>query len=132
MRLVAHLRQNAIAYLALFVAMGGTAYAAASITGADVVNDSLTGKDVKEATLTGPTVLASGPTALNGTTTVVGNVPITLPRRAFINATGGLGTVGLGVTERQTIPGTSGNEATMALTGGQDHQGGRVLPRRGL
>jgi hypothetical protein len=42
-----HLRRNAVAYVALFVALGGTgAYAAATITGAQVVDNSLTSKDV--------------------------------------------------------------------------------------
>lgn len=41
----------AVAFLALFVALGGSAYAL-SITGSDVVNGSLTGKDVKNRSLT--------------------------------------------------------------------------------
>lgn len=41
-----------ISLIALFVAMGGTAYALV-ITGADVKNGSLTGKDLKKNTLTG-------------------------------------------------------------------------------
>jgi len=49
-----HLRSNAVAYLALFVALGGTSFAAATvITGKDVKNSSLTGKDVKNSSLTG-------------------------------------------------------------------------------
>ena len=58
-----HLRHNAVAYLALFVALGGTSFAAAtvitgknvkngSLTGIDVRNRSLTGKDVKDKSLT--------------------------------------------------------------------------------
>jgi hypothetical protein len=39
------------AYLALLIAVGGTAYAGATITGADVVNGSLTGRDVKNDSL---------------------------------------------------------------------------------
>jgi hypothetical protein len=71
-----HLRRNAVAYLALFVAMGGTAVAAkplltgadiqdgsiasadiaddssnAAIAGVDVANDSLTGTDILESSL---------------------------------------------------------------------------------
>ena len=38
------------AYLALIVALGGTAYAA-GITGADVVDKSLTGRDIRDETL---------------------------------------------------------------------------------
>ena len=57
-----HLRRHVVAYLALFVALGGTAVAAkpmltgadiqdASLTGADVANDSLTGADVLESSI---------------------------------------------------------------------------------
>jgi hypothetical protein len=53
---VGHLRRNAIAYLALFVALGGTAWAATKITGRDVANDSLTGRDIREKTLVKPVV----------------------------------------------------------------------------
>ena len=57
-----HLAHNVVAYLALFVALGGTAVAAKplidsagvqdeSLTGADVQNDTLTGDDVVESSL---------------------------------------------------------------------------------
>lgn len=42
-----------VAYLALFVALGGSSYAAIRITGANVKNSSLTGLDVKNNSLTG-------------------------------------------------------------------------------
>jgi hypothetical protein len=45
------LKRNALALTALFVALGGSAYAVGRITGADVSNNSLTGKDVDEARL---------------------------------------------------------------------------------
>jgi hypothetical protein len=40
-----------VAYAALFVALGGTAFAAATITGKDVVDGSLTGDDVKTGSI---------------------------------------------------------------------------------
>ena len=40
-----------VAYLALFVALGGSAYAAATITGRDVVNASLTGADIRNGSV---------------------------------------------------------------------------------
>jgi uncharacterized protein YjbI with pentapeptide repeats len=44
----AHMRQNVVAYLALFMALGGTsAYAANEWTGANIVDESLTGADIK-------------------------------------------------------------------------------------
>jgi hypothetical protein len=49
-----HLRSNTIAYVALFVALGGTSFAAATvITGKNVKNGSLAGVDVKNSSLTG-------------------------------------------------------------------------------
>lgn len=47
---------TAIALVALFVALGGTSYAAVSITGKQVKDSSLTGKDVKRSSLTGSDV----------------------------------------------------------------------------
>ena len=47
---------NVMATLAIFVALGGTSYAAAKLTGADIRNSSLTGKDVRNSSLTGKDV----------------------------------------------------------------------------
>jgi len=59
-RLGSHARRNLVAYLALFVALGGTAVAAKPlITGADVQDGSLTGADVENDSLTGSDVLES-------------------------------------------------------------------------
>ncbi len=40
-RLLAHARQNLVAYLALFVALGGTSYAALTINGSQIRNRSI-------------------------------------------------------------------------------------------
>jgi hypothetical protein len=51
-KLLAHVRRNVVAYLALFIALGGTAVAARPlITGADVQDNSLTGADILESSL---------------------------------------------------------------------------------
>ena len=42
---------NTVATLALFLALGGSSYAALSVTGKNVKNSSLTGKDVKNSSL---------------------------------------------------------------------------------
>jgi hypothetical protein len=42
---------TAVAYLALFAALGGSAYAAVTVTGANIKNGSVTGKDVKNRSL---------------------------------------------------------------------------------
>jgi hypothetical protein len=47
---------NVVATLALFVALGGSSYAAISVTGKDVKNSSLTGSDIKNSSLTGKDV----------------------------------------------------------------------------
>jgi hypothetical protein len=44
---------NVVATLALFVALGGSSYAALSLTGRDIKDGSLTGKDLKRNTLGG-------------------------------------------------------------------------------
>jgi hypothetical protein len=44
---------NVVATLALFIALGGSSYAALTVTGKNVRNGSLTGKDVKRNSLTG-------------------------------------------------------------------------------
>ena len=46
-----------VAYIALFSGLGGGAYAAATITGADIVDGSVTSADVEDHTLTGFDVL---------------------------------------------------------------------------
>lgn len=43
---------NVLSFLALFVALGGTSYAAVTITGRNVKNSSLTGADVRNSSLT--------------------------------------------------------------------------------
>jgi hypothetical protein len=47
-----HIRSNVVAYLALFLALAGSSYAAVSITGKQVRDGSLSGRDVHNATLT--------------------------------------------------------------------------------
>jgi hypothetical protein len=79
-KLSAYIRQQHLALLALFIALGGSAYAAATINSADVVDNSLSGADVKgqkakgkrkftEGTLTGEDIRGSalpGRKAVNG------------------------------------------------------------------
>jgi hypothetical protein len=44
---------NVMATIAVFVALGGSSYAAIKVTGKDVQNSSLTGRDVRNSSLTG-------------------------------------------------------------------------------
>lgn len=52
-RVGSHFLHNVVAYLALFVALSGTAYAAAKFTGADIIDESLTGADILNGSLGG-------------------------------------------------------------------------------
>lgn len=47
---------NVVASIALFAALGGSSYAAISVTGAQVRDNSLTGRDIRNASLTGSDV----------------------------------------------------------------------------
>jgi hypothetical protein len=52
-RIASFVRHNAIALVALFVALGGTGYAAVTINGSSIRNGSIAGKKLKKHTLTG-------------------------------------------------------------------------------
>jgi hypothetical protein len=62
---------NVVATLALFIALGGTGYAASQLTGRDIKNRSLTGADIKKNAIGGNEVneskLRTVPRALNAT-----------------------------------------------------------------
>ena len=59
-KLLSHGRHNAVAYLALFLALGGTAVAAKPLlTGADIQDNSVTGADVQDNSLGGADILES-------------------------------------------------------------------------
>src|SRR5215210_7685720 len=52
-RLKHYLGRNAIAFAALFIALGGTATAASYITSQDIVDNSITGADIKRGSVRG-------------------------------------------------------------------------------
>ncbi|HET9012321.1 MAG TPA: hypothetical protein VFN38_10940 [Gemmatimonadaceae bacterium] len=58
-RITRHLRGNAVAYLALFIALGGTSYAASQLTGDDIRNSSLTGADIASSSVKGGDIVNS-------------------------------------------------------------------------
>lgn len=139
---VAHHRPSpalVVAVLALFVALGGTGYAAMAVTGHDVVNSTLTGKDVKNESLTGKDVrsltgkdvtdgsllaadLASG-TVLTGPK---GDTGARGPQGAtgLIGATGPQGPKGdTGATGQQGATGAPGPQGQQGAQGLQGQQG---------
>ena len=82
LRLLKHLRANAVAYLALFCALGGTTYAATQINGKAIKKHSLPGNRLKKNTVTGKQVNESS----------LG----TVPKASNANALGGVGKSGFG------------------------------------
>lgn len=68
---------NVAATAALVVAMTGTGYAAATITSANVANNSLTGKDFKLATITAPKLSPAARNAFKGDTGATGKTGLT-------------------------------------------------------
>jgi hypothetical protein len=46
-----HVAGNAVAYIALFIALGGTSYAAVTVTGRNVKDGSLTGRDIRNGSV---------------------------------------------------------------------------------
>src|SRR2546429_454099 len=83
-RLTSYIRQQHLGLIALFVALGGSAYAAATINSASVVDTSLPGADIRgrakskgkpftQGTLTGADIMgsaaAAGRPAVNGSVT---------------------------------------------------------------
>jgi hypothetical protein len=98
---------NVTATLALFVALGGTSYAAVKITGKDVANSSLTTKDVKNRSLLGRDFK-------------LGQLPAGLPGAQ--GAKGDRGAQGLrGVPGDDGAPGAPGSAAAFATV---DQSGG--------
>ena len=108
----AHMRRNVVSYLALFVALSGTAYAAVqiprnsvgsgavkneSLRGKDIRADSLTGLDIAENTLALPAGPQGpkgdpGPPGAPGSPGAPGPDQITESSGSFIHAGGGAGT----------------------------------------
>ncbi|HKG02771.1 MAG TPA: hypothetical protein VKB03_06290 [Conexibacter sp.] len=64
-----------IAVVALVLALGGGAYAAATITGKDIKNGSITGKDIKKGSLTGKLVKKDSLTGKQVKESSLGQVP---------------------------------------------------------
>jgi Putative metal-binding motif len=86
MRVLSHLRSHAVAYVALFFALTGTAIAAKGlITGADIQDNSITGADVLESSLAkvGDADTLDGKTAADFQTSLAGQ---SCPNGEFVTA----------------------------------------------
>ena len=116
---------NVVATLALFVALGGSSYAALKVTGRDVKNNSLTGRDVKKDSLTGRHVrsITTGDVtdgSLQASDFAAGQVsrPLTFTVRA----------APIGNVADAADPGSTGPRAAVNCQGEEQVSGGGVVP----
>src|SRR3954447_25484168 len=93
-RVLSHFRANAIAYLALFVALGGSAYAASKINGRTIKKNSIPGNRLRRNSVTGRQVRESSlgrvPTAAQADRATTANAANNA------NALGGMGVAAFG------------------------------------
>ena len=114
-----------VAYIALFVALGGTSYAAISITGRQVVDSSLTGKDLKNGSVTTSDIRNY---SLRAKDFKLGQLPVAATGaqgiRGFKGETGATGTTGaIGDTGAKGDTGTTGDTGATGDTGLQGDPG---------
>jgi hypothetical protein len=112
-RLKPHLQTPAtwISLLALFVALGGTAYAAVKITGKEVVNNSLTGADIKNGSISAADLSAAAKKTLTGKAGATG-------ANGAPGATGATGAPG-----QNGAPGSNGTNGSAVAYGGVSSDG---------
>jgi len=72
-RAVRHVRGNAVAWLALFVALGGSAYAANTVGSADIIDESILSADIKNGEVKTDDVLNNAITSVDIATGGVAN-----------------------------------------------------------
>jgi hypothetical protein len=115
---------NVMATISVFIALGGTTYAAVTITGSNVKDSSLTGKDVKDGSLTGKDVknnTIGGVDVANGSLLSAdfkpGQLPQGPPGANGVSA-GATGTGGPGIQDPPATPysGGYGPSADATLT----------------
>lgn len=110
-----------ISLVALFVALGGTSYAAISITGSNVRNGSLSGADIKNGSIRGTDVRNGSLTARDLTPTTVTSL------RGPTGATGATGATGtFGAVTVRFKDYKSGPPATASCLSGEVAVGGGV------
>lgn len=97
---------NIMSALALFIALGGTSYAAISITGANVRDNSLTGRDVRNGSLGTADLAATARRALRGQRGLRGATGMA-GERGSDGATGATGPAG--ATGAQGVAGPKGD-----------------------
>ncbi len=144
-RIASFVRHNAIALVALFVALGGTGYAAVTINGSSIRNGSIAGKKLKKHTLTGTQInvkkLGTVPAAAKATSAASATTASTAtnatnlggaPASAFLKAGCGPGRVeGYATIDggAASFPGTF-TSASPFVTSAFNCSGGAVQVRR--
>ena len=113
-----------ISLVALFVALGGTSYAAISITGSNVRNGSLSGADIKNGSIRGTDVRNGSLTAGDLTPTTVASLQGPTGATGAAGATGATGTFGAVTTRFQDYK--SGPPVTASCLSGEVAVGGGV------
>jgi hypothetical protein len=108
---------TAVAYLALFAALGGSAYAAVTVTGANVKDGTITGKDVKNRSLGTNKLSATAVSSLTGKPGPAGPQG----ERGAVGPTGPAGTKG--ETGPAGPKGETGPAGPIGMTGAQGPQG---------
>ena len=126
-RFMSHLRGNLVAYLALFLAMSGTAYAAATIGSRQVIDESLLSRDLKNnAAVNSSDVVNNGLTGADVNEDTLGQVP-----RAFYSSyAGGAGVLHWGgsVSEPEPMgPNSSGQAHAECPRGTTATGGGHIV-----
>lgn len=102
-----------VAYLALFIAIGGTGYAAATIGSAQIKDNSIRGKDVRRGTLTGREIKESRLTGVAGldtysaTTSAAITSPLETIKSAAASCRAGDRAVGGGIQINSNVDGSA-------------------------
>jgi hypothetical protein len=116
-----------ISLVALFVALGGTSYAAITITGENVKNGSLSGTDIKNGSLRGPDVRNGSLTAGDLSANTIASLRGSTGARGATGATGTTGAPGTfgEVTVRSAVY-SAGPPAIASCRSGEVATGGGV------
>jgi hypothetical protein len=117
MNVVQHLRRNLVAYLALFVALSSTGYAASarllpknSVGSAQVINNSLLKRDFKRGQLPRGPQGIPGPQGIQGAAGAAGPTHVTFVHTALITAPTGTATSGRADCPSGQVPTGGGAE----------------------
>ncbi len=116
-KMTIHIRRNSVAYLALFVALGGSAYAAATIGSAEVIDNSLRSEDLRNGQV------RSGD--IRDDTVTGGGFASDIAARTITNANVAVGSLSAAEIQDKTL--TGDDVQPNSLGGGQINEGTMIL-----